>query len=783
MAYAGPNSLVQPVGHKVGLTGNGSTFVTTVAWTLTRYQHTMAPQGASDIQLVYGNFSGAAVPEQNTVPLTVAGELEYGGICYPVTFSAYPGGTNPGSAILPAGSLVISDPVPVYIPPAAVYYTRTLTVGSSIPAARNTLPQLGEMGLYGSGTAPQTPLGAHLTTTAATAVTSTTLTFSATSLSGFGGAALSVGAQLRGPGILPGTTVAAFTGTTITMSQTPWAAIASGAVIHIYANRPFNSFGGFGPANVLGRVKARPGGGSYPAALIFGDSIAAGKWVSGTLATNAAAASGQNVLPFASTTLASAIMFPGLDVPAWQNPGVPAGTVVGSFTATSVTLVTAASFIAGGTPAAANLTAAIASGTTVTFGQQGDLIGNSGYLEKGLVTGFGTTAPVPALPWCNMAVSGDTLFNFFTQANGQCRMKLLSQGFTHAIDEYGINDFASGLYASFAAFQAAKLAFWTLLASYGLKVVACTILSETTSTDGWITTANQTSRNGNFAAGGMGQQYNDWIRTLVGTVLWGVIDAADAQMSARDSQLWTTATIGGVAYPMTVRRHPPGRAGAAGAVGQDGGGGGRRDVHVTASGTVRQRRPDAMPVRVAGPPLSCSIGMNVPPDTDRREPARRAGCPLCLCRACPGPARPGAWRARRRRRPAGRRRRPGGERRPRRARAPDRVQAHDGDDGGCEQHRHPHHPRIRRQRAAHRAERAGRERHQGRLPDAVGPGGRDRRRGHLPAPGRGQQRWRRRAIQRAEYRQRLPCHVGKATARSTCPAPASPTTSTSGTAS
>ena len=544
---------VQAVGHKVGNTGNGNSYLNAYTWTLAAFSHIMGPQGASDIQLQYGNYSGAAVPEANPNVVTVQAELIYNGVSYPVLFSSDTAGTNPNSVVIQGGGLVTSDPVPVNIPAGATYMTRTLasvpTVGLNIPQCRNTQPQNGEMLLYGTTSTPATPLGADLTTSAATASGGTTLTFSSTTVTAFGSSVLYVGGPVRGAGIYPGTTIASFTGTTITLSQGVAAAgVASGAVVHVGSVRPGlgNSVGAMGPLNILGRVKTRT-----PAILMFGDSKLAGKFVSATLTTTGAASG--NVLTFASTALSGgAVMYPGIDVPAWNNTGVPAGTVVGSFTSNTVTLVN------GVTGAAVTLTgAALNSGTVFTFGQQCDLIGNSGFMERGLVSGFGTASPLPAYPWCNAGVSGDSLFWFSTLSNGISRLKLLSQGFTHAVDEYGINDFSSGFYTTFSAFQTAKLAFWNLLASYGLKVVACTIAAETTSTDGWVTTGNQAARSAAFATStavgttgtnSQDQQYNDWIRTLPSPLV-GIVDAADAQMSARDSQLWPTFSVGGTAYP------------------------------------------------------------------------------------------------------------------------------------------------------------------------------------------------------------------------------------------
>lgn len=647
MSYAGNllSRSVQPIAPRCGLASGGTAWWSSYAAILTRSTYVMPASvgGASDIQVVAGNFSPAAYPEDNTNAISTSACLEYNGSVYLFTWGSATSGVQANSALIPSGARVKSDPLPVYIPAGASYAIRkldradppmltaavasgavsaitvtsqgvggwtqppavtlsggggsgasaaaainaagqitgvtitsggsgytsapTATIATQIPVGRNGDPELGEfMAFYAAGgSVPTSPFGADLVTTAATGAGGTTLTFASTSAAGFNGAAVAIGAVVNAPGLLPQTKVMALSSTTLTISPAA-TGVTAGTMVRVLANRSVNTNAGNGPLAVLGRVKNRSA-----AVIIFGDSIAAGRFAQGTLTTSAGSASGSTTLTFASTATLTAVpgvsltpaLYPGMELPVYTgvNGGVVGGTTVAAITGTTVTL-------------SQPLTAAVASGATITFGRQYDSLGNIGYIEKGLVTGYGTAGLAPAAPFSNMALSGDTLTNFLLNGGGLRKMSFLGEGWTHAFDEYGINDWSSSAFTTLAAYQAAKVAFWNILGTYGIKVVACTVLPETTSTDGWMTAGNQTAKNSSFAVGGLESQGNDWLRAQVSAgVLWDVVDAATAASTAQDSQIWSTVTLnnGGAAtaYAMTLDGvHPvgPGQAPLAAAV-------------------------------------------------------------------------------------------------------------------------------------------------------------------------------------------------------------------------
>lgn len=143
----------------------------------------------------------------------------------------------------------------------------------------------------------------------------------------------------------------------------------------------------------------------------------------------------------------------------------------------------------------------------------------------------------------------------------------LAAGCTHVVNEYGVNDLNSAV--PLATLQAAQLDIWSDFASRRLRVFQSTITPVTTSSDGWITLANQTvlSMNTNRVL------LNNWFRAgspihpttkvavavgtpgalLAGTAghplaacpaaPFGCIEVADQVESARDSGKWRAPTV------------------------------------------------------------------------------------------------------------------------------------------------------------------------------------------------------------------------------------------------
>lgn len=138
------------------------------------------------------------------------------------------------------------------------------------------------------------------------------------------------------------------------------------------------------------------------------------------------------------------------------------------------------------------------------------------------------------VPYIHMGKSGERANQFELLAERGLRDDLLKYC-THAIYEYGINDVRGGA-VTLAQIQASSQSIWSLLQSKGIsRIYACTLTPNTTSTDAWATTANQTLAN---ATGNTVRvAYNEWIRTIPAP-LAGIIETADTCESSRNSGLW-----------------------------------------------------------------------------------------------------------------------------------------------------------------------------------------------------------------------------------------------------
>jgi hypothetical protein len=139
----------------------------------------------------------------------------------------------------------------------------------------------------------------------------------------------------------------------------------------------------------------------------------------------------------------------------------------------------------------------------------------------------------------NIATGGETGQSF----NKNCGMRSkFTQGFTHAICAYGVNDVAGG--ANLATVQAALQAQWGWLHNLGMKVDGGTLLPLTSSTDLWITTVNQSIANATKEAQRL--LVNEWLRTVPSPLvnLWDIASAVEA-----DGGLWKAGVL---AYTGTV---------------------------------------------------------------------------------------------------------------------------------------------------------------------------------------------------------------------------------------
>jgi lysophospholipase L1-like esterase len=200
---------------------------------------------------------------------------------------------------------------------------------------------------------------------------------------------------------------------------------------------------------------------------------------------------------------------------------------------------------------------------------QGSQDNDRGYIQRGLGDNYS---------FQKLAFPGESL-DGWTGNNGLTRMRrasLMAQvAPTHVICEYGRNNMSS------ATIQADTLAAWTSLRRMNVSVYQTTITPQTTSSDSWVTVANQTVANATYE--GRRVAFNDWLRdgapisagapVAVGTVsairagesghpLSGWFEIADLSESARNSGKWKASYT-------TDGTHPNATAAAALAAGID----------------------------------------------------------------------------------------------------------------------------------------------------------------------------------------------------------------------
>jgi len=132
-----------------------------------------------------------------------------------------------------------------------------------------------------------------------------------------------------------------------------------------------------------------------------------------------------------------------------------------------------------------------------------------GYFIKALTAGG--TVP-PKYSHFRINKSGDAIRYWYgtdgTPKLGRDRTKAHYRGATHAICEMATNDM--GALAALATLQVPKIAEWKRLYDSGIRVFQVTCTPQTTSTDSWATTANQTPST-NFGPGSFWEQFNAWL--------------------------------------------------------------------------------------------------------------------------------------------------------------------------------------------------------------------------------------------------------------------------------
>ena len=158
------------------------------------------------------------------------------------------------------------------------------------------------------------------------------------------------------------------------------------------------------------------------------------------------------------------------------------------------------------------------------------LIGDSIMAGAGFSTYFMTNRPV-----INLAFGGEKSQMWPT--NSTIRSNIIaSVNADTALVLYGRNDLIAGVTTNSLIESLTNV--WNNLTNMGLSVWACTIPPKTTSTDGWITTGNQTITGSNDVR----IVINDWIRTTPAP-LAGYIEFADAVESSRNSGLWKSGVL------------------------------------------------------------------------------------------------------------------------------------------------------------------------------------------------------------------------------------------------
>lgn len=144
----------------------------------------------------------------------------------------------------------------------------------------------------------------------------------------------------------------------------------------------------------------------------------------------------------------------------------------------------------------------------------------------------------PSLAYLNLCVPSDRAIDFTTGSHSTNRRALMSYA-SSRVSEFGINDVTQG-----AAPSAIVSALQTIAGYKTTPIWQTTISPQTTSTDSWATTANQTpnannsnrvSLNGSIRAG------------LAGFA--GFFEIADVNESARDSGKWVVNGVANYATP------------------------------------------------------------------------------------------------------------------------------------------------------------------------------------------------------------------------------------------
>jgi hypothetical protein len=210
-----------------------------------------------------------------------------------------------------------------------------------------------------------------------------------------------------------------------------------------------------------------------------------------------------------------------------------------------ITNATASATRRGYGPAAVKATAFSGTPVSKAFAAVGDSIimgSTDGNFDSHGNTGYFPRACGGLYPVINLGIAG-TAAQSNKAANLTRRLDLMGRiGITHVFGNWAVNDIKGGRTAAQLRSDVESIAGSLKGGISGVKVIWASCTPQTTSTDGWKTTANQTIQAtpaGAFTGGASSQRslYNAALRAGF-TNVDHVFDAADAVETGRDSGIW-----------------------------------------------------------------------------------------------------------------------------------------------------------------------------------------------------------------------------------------------------
>jgi hypothetical protein len=156
-----------------------------------------------------------------------------------------------------------------------------------------------------------------------------------------------------------------------------------------------------------------------------------------------------------------------------------------------------------------------------------------------------TEALYNQIPFIQASMAGSTITNLMNGSTviNPYLLETVAKYCTHVICDLGVNDYRTG--ASYTTMQTNLTNLWQFFTSRGIKVWQSTISPNSTSTDGWATTTNQTANSNDAARVSL----NTWIRTNP-SPLSGYIEIADLCETSRNSGIWKAAVTTDGLHPI-----------------------------------------------------------------------------------------------------------------------------------------------------------------------------------------------------------------------------------------